>query len=195
MAILAECPICHQKQSIRNDVCKCGKDLNKAKQSRKVRYWISLRLPGGKQRRELVYDHETKKPTTSLEYAKDAEGKRRSQKRENRIFDIKPEARMTFHELAEWYLGLEKVKTLASYWRIKIALERFNSEFAKVVVSQIKPADLENYQAMRKREGRADNTIDSEVGAAKTMVLKAFDNDLVGGETLRTFKRVKKMLK
>ena len=187
MAILAECPLCHKKQATKNKLCDCGADLVNLKRSKKVKYWINYRLPGGRQRREAV--------GYSIEEARDADGKRRSQKRENRIFDIKPEAKMTFHELAEWYLGLEKVKALASYWRIKIALERFNSEFGEVVVSQTKPADLENYQAMRKREGRADNTIDSEIGAAKTMVFKAFDNDLVGGETLRTFKRVKKMLK
>ena len=27
MAILAECPQCHQKQASKNRVCKCGADL------------------------------------------------------------------------------------------------------------------------------------------------------------------------
>ena len=31
MAILAECPICHEKQSVKRKVCKCGEDLDKAK--------------------------------------------------------------------------------------------------------------------------------------------------------------------
>ena len=64
-----------------------------------------------------------------------------------------------------------------------------------MIVSQIKPADLENYQAKRKREGLADATIDQEIGTAKTMIFKAFDNDIVSGDTLKSFKVVKKLLR
>jgi integrase len=189
--ILAECPVCHKKQAARNKICGgksgCGEDLVKAKRSRKVRYWIKYRLPGGKQRKEFV--------SYSIEEARDADGKRRSQKRENRIFDIKPEAKITFQELTNWYLGLEAVKTISSFWRIQGALKKFNSEFGSMVVSKIKPIDLQNYQAKRKAEGLADATIDREIGEARTMIYKAFDNDAVGGETLRTFKKVRKLLK
>ena len=52
MSILSECPGCRQKQSNKNKFCpKCGTDLDKAKRSGRVRYWIDYRLPGGKQRR------------------------------------------------------------------------------------------------------------------------------------------------
>ena len=54
MAILAECPKCRRKQSAKNKICLCGQDLDKAKRSKRVKYWIGYRLPGGKQRRELV---------------------------------------------------------------------------------------------------------------------------------------------
>jgi len=87
----------------------CGLDLDKAKRSKKVKYWIQYRLPGGKQRKEYV--------GKSIEEARDADGKRRVQKRENRIFEMLPEANMTFNELAEWYLNLKSVKILASYKR------------------------------------------------------------------------------
>ncbi|MBW2083086.1 MAG: site-specific integrase [Deltaproteobacteria bacterium] len=178
---------CHKKQSVRNKVCSCGADLVKLKRNQKVKYWISYRLPGGKQRREAV--------GYSIEEARDAEGKRRSQKRENRIFDIKPDTKMTFNELTEWYLGLEKVKALASYWVIKLSLKKFNSVFGDTIVGNIKPADLENYQAKRKLQGIADGTIDHEIGKAKTMVFKAFDNNMVSGDTLRAFKKIKKLVK
>ena len=40
MSILAECPICKRKQSAKNKVCvKCDNDLDKAKKSKKVRFW------------------------------------------------------------------------------------------------------------------------------------------------------------
>lgn len=93
MAILSECPLCRRKQSIRNKSCICGNELDRAKRSKKVKYWINYRLPGGKQRREFV--------GFSVEEARDAEGKRRSQKRENRIFDMLPESKMTFNELVK----------------------------------------------------------------------------------------------
>ncbi len=62
MAILAECPWCHKKQSIRNRMCSCGKDLMAAKRAKKVRYWVSYRLPGGKQRREPAGSHRGQEP-------------------------------------------------------------------------------------------------------------------------------------
>jgi rRNA-processing protein FCF1 len=47
-------------------------------------------------------------------------------------------------------------------------------------MSTIRLADLENCQPRRKKEGRADNTIDREIGTEKTMVLTAFDKDMIG---------------
>jgi hypothetical protein len=54
MAILGECPICRKKQRIKNKVCKCGENLDKAKRSNRIKFYISYRLPGGKQRMEVV---------------------------------------------------------------------------------------------------------------------------------------------
>jgi hypothetical protein len=71
MAILADCPTCHRKQSVRNKICVCGENIDKAKQARKVKYWIHYRIPGGKQRLEKI--------GFSIEEARDAEGKRRGQ--------------------------------------------------------------------------------------------------------------------
>jgi integrase len=187
MAVLQECPICHRKQALRNKKCSCSHDLVKAKRSKKVRFWIQYRLPGGKQRKEFV--------GYSIEEARDADGKRRSQKRENRIFDIKPEAKMTFEELKEWYLGLERVKALSSYWRIKISLNNFNSEFGNVLVRDIKLTQIENYQQRRLNQGMALATVDREVGEVKTMIYKAHNDGMVDDRIAMTLKRVKKLLR
>ena len=91
MAVLAECPFCHRRQTVRSKKCMskkgkgCGADLEKARRSGKIKYWIAYRLPGGKQRFEKI----TGENATSIEYARDADAKRKVQKRENRIFDIK----------------------------------------------------------------------------------------------------------
>jgi integrase len=187
MAVLAECPFCHKKQATKNKKCKCGADLDAAKRSKKVNYWINYRLPGGKQKREFI--------GRSISEARDAEGKRRVQKRENRIFDIKPDSRMTFNELSAWYLELEKVKSLKSYDTVKNAIDKFNSAFGNWIVANIKLAELENHQVRRLNEGKAPATVDQEIAKTKTMIIKAFDNDMVGGSILKVFKRCKPVLK
>jgi len=191
MAVLIEC-LCHKKQSLKNKVCStCGTNLDPLKKHNRLNYWIVYYLPNGYQKFEKI----TGENSTSLEYAKAADGKRRAQKKENRILDIKPDTKMTFNDLTDWYMKLEKVKALRYLPTLTICLDRFNETFGGMIVSQIKSADLENYQARRKREGKSDQTIDQEIGAGSTMINKAFDNDLIGGDTLKAFKRVRKLLK
>ncbi|MFA5180620.1 MAG: site-specific integrase [Syntrophales bacterium] len=187
MSILAECPTCRNKQSVKNRKCSCGEDLLKAKKSERVLYWIVYRLPNRKQKKE--------KSGYSYEEAKASDGKRKSQKKENRILDIKPDAKMTFGDLSRWFLGLETNKSKAYFCTLMINLNSFNKVFGDVVVNQIRPVDLEDYQAKRKAAGYSDSYIDQEVGAARTMINKAFDNNMVSGDTLRIFKVVKKLLK
>ena len=187
MAILAECPMCHNKQATKNRLCSCGEDLVKAKRSKKIKYWIQYRLPGGKQRKEFV--------SYSIEEARDADGKRRSQKRENRIFDMLPEAKMSFFELAEWYLNLKSVKKLASYNRVRGCIANFNKVFGHRIVNTIKPVEIEDYQNQRETDGLAPATIDMEISVTKTMINKAFDNDMVDGRTVKAFRKVERKLK
>ncbi len=195
MAVLAECPRCHKKQSVTNKVCRgtkkqpCGENLDKAKKNNtkteKVRYWIAYRA-NGKQRREFV--------GYSIDEARDADGKRRVQKRENRIFEILPDATMTFKELAKWYLDLPSTKTdrdgepLRAFHRKEIGLENFNKVFGDMVVGQIKLEDLENCQSQWKKEGYAQSTIDEQMNYAKALIEKALLNDKVGPPVLKAFK-------
>ncbi len=189
MAILAECPYCHRKQAVKNRNCAgCENDLVKPKRGGRVRYWIHYRLPNSKQRWEFV--------GLSIEEARAAEGKRKAQKIENpSILERVPAEKMTFAELAAWYLNIASVKKLASYKRINQILKVFNEMFGGRIVSTIKPLDLEAYQHKREEEGRAPATIDMEISIVKTMVTKAFDNDLVDGRTVKAFRRVKRKLK
>jgi integrase len=186
MAILQECPLCHKKQATKNRHCLCGADLDRFKKSKKVRYWINYRLPGGKQKREAI--------GYSIQEARDAHGKRRVQKRENRIFDIKAETTMTFSELSQWYLSLEKVKALASYPQIEIALANFNAVFGTWIIANIKPTDLENYQVLRTKANKSAAYIDNEMTTVKVMLNKAIDNDMLAEEAKRPFKKLKPLL-
>lgn len=188
MAILAECPYCHEKQAVKNKECRtCGQSMDKAKKSQRVRYYIVYRLPDGKQRKEYV--------GLSIEEARDAEGKRRGQKREGRIFDMLPESKMTFRQLAEWYLKLKSVEKLATFSRVKQILATFNGVFGDRIINTIKPVQLEDYQDQRETKGLAPATIDMEISIVKTMITKAFDNDMVDGRIVKVFRKVKRKLK
>ncbi|WP_020585842.1 tyrosine-type recombinase/integrase [Desulfobacter curvatus] len=199
MAILQECPVCNLKQAIKNKKCKCGANLIQFKKSQKIKYWIQFRIPDGhtikdgkriakyKQRKEYV--------GISIEDAKAADGKRKAQKKEGRVFDMLPESTMTFEELTEWYLELPRLKKLAYYNVLKVYLASFNSVFGHRFVKDLKSVDLENYQIQRKDQGKSDSYIDQEIGAARGMVNKAWDNDKVTGDSLKPFKKINKMLK
>jgi integrase len=187
MAVNAQCPICRRKQSNKNKKCKeCGEDLDQAKRSGRVKYFINYYI-NQKLKWELV--------GTSIEDARAADGKRKTQKRENRIFDILPDSKMNFDELTEWYLKLDTVKELSSFDRIEGALKNFNNTFGTLKVLNIKQTDLETYQEKRKKQGRAPATIDMEIKYAQTMVTKAFDNDKIDGRALKPFRRTKRKLK
>ena len=187
MSIIAECPLCRLQQSAKNKECpRCQANLKSLMRAQKVKLYIKYRI-NGKQIKELV--------GTSIDEAKDADGKRRSQKREGRIFEIIPGRKTTFRELKTWYLKLDSTKNLKSYERIEDCLENFDKVFGETLVGEIKRTDLESYQLRREKQGAADATIDMEIVIAKTMVNKAFDDDLVGGRTIKAFKGIKRKLK
>ena len=120
--------------------------------------------------------------------------KEKLKKKESNIFEI-IDKKLTFNQLSKWYLNLEKVKALASYNTIKINLNKFNSVFGDMPVFKIRLSDLENYQSRRLKEGKAPATVDHEIGKAKTMIFKGFDDGLIGANTLKAFRMVKKTLK
>ncbi|WP_076750674.1 tyrosine-type recombinase/integrase [Desulfatitalea tepidiphila] len=200
MAILQECPACKRKQSVKKKRCvSCGLELDELKKSRLVKYWIDFRYRDPKtgktvQRRESVEAMEGLQGN-SIADARTALAKRSVQKAENRVLDILPEHKLTFSELADWYLALESVKTLKSYKTVKGYINKFKEAYGQRIVADILPADLEDLQAKRLGQNLKLKTIDDEINYVKTMVIKGFDNGKVGGDALRSFRRVKKLLK
>lgn len=187
MAIIAECPLCRLHQSAKNEKCtRCQAGLKSLIRAQKVKFYVKYRV-NGRQIKELV--------SKSIDEAKDADGKRRSQKREGRIFEIVPGQKMTFKELKSWYLDLESTKELKSFERVEDCLENFTKVFGEMLVGEIKPTDLESYQLRREKQKASPATIDMELVIAKTMANKALDNDLVGGRTIKAFKSIKRKLK
>jgi len=195
MAILAECPICHTKQSLRNKKCKCGVDLDKKKDSKKVRYHIVGRIEG-KQKWWSLSSFEGVDPF-NLQDAKDVEAKLRVAKKENKldIFEVKKETTITFKELTEWYTELKSIKKLASYNRIQTLIGNFNKKFGTTFVKSIKLVDLEDYQDHREGQGAKPATIQMETDRVGSMVRKAFNNEKISGDALKAFNTLGRVLK
>lgn len=193
MAILAECPICHRKQATKNKVCKCGQDMDKAKRAKKVKYHITYRV-NGKQKQEFV-GH-------SIEDARNADAGRKTQKRENKLedmLDIQADARMSFDELAAWYVEIEvtrcEVEGISSFRRKLGCLKNFGAVFGDTIVRDIALADLENYRLKRLTEGMTKRTVDYEMGEVKRMMKTAWHSNKISGRTWRLFDSTKKLLK
>ena len=186
MAILAECPICKRRQAVSHKVCKCGEKLDKAKRSGRVRYWITYRLPGGKQRKEYS--------GYSIDDAKAAEGKRKGQKREGRIFDILPDSKKTFAKLGEWYLGQDKIKALAFFKGMRRHLDIFNAEYGGLSVGDLRLEHLQSFQIKASKDFSASYT-DQIVDTVKAAVTLALDNDQIGGDLLKPFRKLRGLLR
>jgi len=192
MSILAQCPICGRRQSLKNKKCKCGQNLDTAKKSQRIRYWINYRVDG-KQLRESV--------GFSIVEARDSESKRRSQKAEGRgheILEKMAEERLTFRDLSDWFLPMEKTRFETEgkkeYPRTKACLKRFNEEFGDCLIRNVGLEDLHNYRAKRKMEGISKRTIDYQIGVAKKMIKTAWYANKVSGRTVKLFDALKKML-
>ena len=191
MAILAECPICHRRQRTKNKRCvKCEGDLDRQKQSGKVKYWIIYRL-NGKQIWEPAIDENGE--NLSIADARAAEGKRLGQRKEKiiTILNIKPQ-QVTLNELVDWYLKQDYLKDRKNKER---NLRGFNQLFGPRAVDSIKNSDLLNYQARLQKEGLKDASIDNKMSSIKAAVNQAVRDKKISREVAETFSSVKKLLK
>ncbi len=161
MAIMAQCPICRRKQSNKNKKCKeCGDDLDQAKRSGRVAYWITYRL-NNKQRWEFV--------GFSIDDARASDGKRKAQKKENRILDILVDSRIQFNELSTWYMDLKTVKNLTTFSDIECTLRYFNETpfvgsnqtYGEKRIIDVKQANIEEYRVIRHEQGLSKTSIDT----------------------------------
>jgi integrase len=192
MSVLQECPQCRLRQKTKNKRCKCGADLEKAKRSRKVRFWVAFRLPDGKQRQESLKNIADVDPY-SIEDARAVDGKRKVQRKERDVFNMQPAASLSFDKLAEWYFGLESVKALSSFERVKIAIGNFNKVFGDRTTGTVEQSELQDFFQQRVSGGIAASTASVELGIIKGMVSKAFDNNKVSDRVFKAFRKVKPM--
>jgi integrase len=171
--------------------------MDKAKKSKRVKYWIQYRLPDGKQKKESLAKFKDLNEY-SIDDARKAEAQRTVQKTEGRIeemFTYKKESTWTFSQLAEWWFKQDSVKARSDCGRLEIAFNKFNQVFGDRLIRDVKLSELKNYQSQRRKEGQANSTTDHETHSAAKAAVKAawFDNE-VSAETWKTWQNFKKLI-
>jgi integrase len=74
-------------------------------------------------------------------------------------------------------------------------LNNFNAVFGNRIAGTIKPTEIEDYQEDSLESRLSANTLDVELTIVKGMINKAFDNDMIGANVLRAFRKIKKRSK
>jgi integrase len=106
-----------------------------------------------------------------------------------------PENDVTFEELSKWYLDLEVVKGLKDVQSTKDPRQNLERTLWRTQVNCIKKSSIENFRTKMLKTGKSRSYIDQIVGAARAMINKAFEDDMLSGDCLRPFKKIKKLLK
>lgn len=195
MSILQECPQCRARQKTSNKRCKCGANLDREKKNKRVRYWVTFRLPDGLQRRESLSSIADVDPY-SIEDARAVMAKREVQKKEKvPLFEMRRQVQLTFDALGKWYLELESVKALASFPRVKIAIAHFNAVFGDRPAAAVVKSEIDDFFRARVAGGIAKSTASVELSVVKGLVSKACDDELIDAKVLMTFRKVKPQAK
>jgi integrase len=125
------------------------------------------------------------------------EGKMKGAIRENRYFDVKPEAFQVFKELSNWYLSLEEVKRKKSFIRDKRSVSKLNDFFATKPLKQMTPSLVGEYQSKRlseksyRAEATKPATVNREISCLKTMFSKAIQNNKLERNPIKGVKLLK----
>ncbi len=126
------------------DTClKCGTPLNHPKKGR--RYGIEYRNEKGELKREINKDWKKKDANYRLNEVDQARA-------EGGYIPQRPDAKTTFRDLSEWYLGLAVVKAKRSYARDVRSTGKLNEFFGDDLLKDILSARVEDYIHKRQSE-------------------------------------------
>ena len=91
--------------------------------------------------------------------------------------------------------AIDKAILIAKASPIDDDWNNFNREFGQHLVNKIKASDLSRYQEKRLDQGASPRTVDYEISIVKTMVTRAFYDDLIEGKIIKIYKPIKRKLK
>ena len=140
MAILQECPKCRKRLSITKKECPCGFSLGKA--SGKV-YWIEYYLNCHRKRERIGTNKAAAENRLREVLTKRAEG---------RYINKAKDLRLTFDDLAMWYLQLPQILAKSSYDRDSLSIRTLSRFFSGSQVRDITNTRIGSYREQRLTE-------------------------------------------
>jgi integrase len=187
MGLLVECPECKKRNSQKAKNCKCGFAL--AKFTGKV-YWIDYLVDGYRKRERIGPNKEAAEQRYREVLSARAEG---------RYIQKNPDTKITFKELARWYLELAEVKAKRSYDRDILNVKHLTNHFGNRLLKDITPAMVESYKQKRLAElagrGRKETTkpatVNREMACLKTIFSKAIKNKKASRNPAHEVKKLK----
>lgn len=186
MALLQECPTCRKRHSISNKECSCGFALGKA--SGKV-YWIEYYLSGHRKRERIG---------TNKAAAENRLREVLTKRTEGRYIHKAKDLRLTFDDLAKWYLQLPQIQAKSSYDRDALSIRTLSRFFSGLQVRDITNTRIGSYREQRLSEDSCRKnktkpaTINREVACLRHMLNLAKDDKLIESMPC-DFKKIKSL--
>jgi len=161
MALLTECPKCKRRNNLKKIKCKCSFNIKKAANKN---YWIEYYY-NGKRKRERIGPSKTAASQRLREVLKN--------RTEERFIDRNKNIRVTYDELAEWYLNLPQIKAKRSYDRDVLSIKTLGDFFSGKMVSEITKTKVEAYRQKRlkmlsyRKQNVRPSTINREIACLR----------------------------
>lgn len=185
MGLLVECPKCHYKGSSSKSQCICGYKFGGGNE--KI-YWVDYYVDG-KRKRERV--------GPSKRAAWDFLGKRKTQIRENRLWDKKEEFKKPFDDYAKQYLESSRVKAYRSFKTERSRVEALKEFFKDTPTNKITASMIDDYKAWRLNEksyrGKTitPSTVNRDLAVLNRMFERLIDDEKIDRNPVKKVKKEK----
>lgn len=164
MAVYIQCPACHRKQALKNEICRnCSKPFDRVRKQNKANYWIYLRYRG-KQVWELI--------GPSLTIAREQEVIRRAElvRDEYQPLDRTIKLKPFFQDSYLPWAKINKRSWDKDESRFKLHIIKF---FGNVRLKDIDVKTVNGFKQKRHREGAKNATINRDLALLKSLINKA----------------------
>ncbi len=186
MALLQECPECKYRSSIKKKRCKCGRALAKASGKN---YWIEYYV-FGKRKRERIGPNKLA--------AEQREREVKTLRTEDRYIDKNKNVRITFDEVAKWYLQLPQIKIKRSYERDTFSVKTLSNHLSGKVIKDLTINQIESYRQKRLLEesrqhkhGISPATVNRKIACLRHMLNLAEREGIIESVPLKGLKALK----
>lgn len=186
MAVMIECPLCHLRQSLKNQKKRQCRGCPSKLASKYVRYWANFRI-GGKQ--TWMGPYATKD---------DAQAAHDQAVIDRRKGKLTPQVELawTVGDAIGYFLEkLPETKTIATYGDVCCLLNKVKEALGHRRLVELGLTDLQAYAQQCRNAGLAPATIDKRMIYLKASIEMAFYDGKVGHHVLRPFGKLEKQLK